>query len=441
MEKLGFFTHDDRKSQGGLREAHHDAAGASSWVQKAVRWLNPLPCESEPGDHTYRHELGEFFVQFAEIRFNESKVRKLCCQPLPWPALEKRLAHSGANKIDQASRKKYVEWLFSSSEDCTEWIDQIPEELTFKTRVFPITLVEATAIVETYRMKALGGPAISRATTVTLRKLARKIDKLKEKEFRESPQIFIRLNPRSPKDGVMYPGCSRYTWLRMRVSEGMEEINRIQGTPIEIKHRKQALLASLAIQALAIETGEEAVDLLTNSERTFRDINQALQFPKLWDMKGIMRSFEPIPYHNEFRVFVYEGQITAISQYDHRLYFPELNTGDARERIQETITAFFRDEVRELLGSKSYIIDLGITQEGKVKVIELNPYEPTTGAAMFSWEDELKLLQGERDASEPVPIRVVKSADTPPPILFPDWEEHLVANLHALTREDATTTF
>jgi hypothetical protein len=39
----------------------------------------------------------------------------------------------------------------------------------------------------------------------------------------------------------------------------------------------------------------------------------------------VLRSWEPeLSLENEFRVFIFRGRITAVSQYDHYMYFPHL---------------------------------------------------------------------------------------------------------------------
>eukprot|EP01147_Barroeca_monosierra_P004484 gene4484-71_t len=398
------------------------------WFSRLISWLESG--EAAPMKHQAdidrsvkkKDELADFIKTFASIRFDKQAVNSLCAAPLSWRKLEEDFINSGAKDHSPKTRLAYAEWLFSSSEDCTCWLDTIPERLTFKTRRFPLTFLEGQAIITAYRQKALGGPPITVDAKQNLAKLVKKIDRIIKQDFNDSKQVFIRLNSRSPKDGVMYPGCPGYNQLKRQVEAESKRIHAEVAPLNEKKHRLQAMLASLAVKALALNSGKEAVALLTNSERTFRDLNQAARFPNLWAMTGIIRSFESIPYHGEFRVFVYKGNITAISQYDYRFYFPELNQPGEQDKIREKIKEFFVSEVMELLGQKNYIVDLGILKSGEIKIIELNPYEPSTGTGLFSWEEDLSLLRGLRKSDEPLPVRIVTSKDTHPPILFPEWE-------------------
>lgn len=43
-----------------------------------------------------------------------------------------------------------------------------------------------------------------------------------------------------------------------------------------------------------------------------------------WNLKVVLRKFIEIPIGFEFRGFVYEGKLNAISQYDSSLFVPEM---------------------------------------------------------------------------------------------------------------------
>ncbi len=377
--------------------------------------LLPLPIE----------EKAAFIAAFAAVRFDNLAVEDLVNSPLPWPSLESQFQHSGSEK-SPASRKRFIEWQFSSTEDCTEWLDKVPHHLTFPTRSFPLSLLDAKALIAAYRNRVLNGRKLSDQEVQTLNRFAKFIEKQMKTHPSETGKYFIRLNPRSPKDAVLYPGIPQYTLLLDQVRRAAIQIKASIDPEMVKEHKRQAALASLSVRALAITKASEAIDLFTNSERTYRDLNQALEFPKLWDMQVILRDFHPIPYHNEFRAFVYNGKLTAISQYDHRIYFSELNEKGAAEKIQIKLTTFFYENIAKELGKRSYIIDFGITEDGTPKVIELNPFEPGTGPALFSWEKELQTLQGRSTELGDLPsMRIVTSYEVPPPIFFPEWEETL----------------
>ncbi len=75
----------------------------------------------------------------------------------------------------------------------------------------------------------------------------------------------------------------------------------------------------------------------------------------------------------EFRGFVSEGKLTAISQYFSVCYFEELSRN--QEAIREKIVNY-HESIKERIQPhlKSYGIDFFIASDGRVITIELNPF-------------------------------------------------------------------
>ena len=75
----------------------------------------------------------------------------------------------------------------------------------------------------------------------------------------------------------------------------------------------------------------------------------------------------------EFRCFVYNNALTAISQYDNVCYFPEL-PGNA-EKYKNIIESYFNEKLKLRLESfATYVVDIAILHNDTPIVIELNPY-------------------------------------------------------------------
>jgi len=98
-----------------------------------------------------------------------------------------------------------------------------------------------------------------------------------------------------------------------------------------------------------------------------------------------------IPLWGEFRAWVYDNQLTAISQYYTSFHWPELD-GDTfqlstpKGQIFHKLAKLF-EQVRDRFSDLgNYIIDFAITGDGRAIVLELNPYLPSTGACLFTWE-------------------------------------------------------
>jgi len=98
----------------------------------------------------------------------------------------------------------------------------------------------------------------------------------------------------------------------------------------------------------------------------------------------------------EFRVFVHQNNITAISQQCIYQKNQCLQRSDIPEIVRK-ISAYFRDNIRDQVHTlDSYVMDMALVGDGASTVyfIELNPFgkDYTSGAAAFSWVDDADKL-------------------------------------------------
>jgi hypothetical protein len=133
------------------------------------------------------------------------------------------------------------------------------------------------------------------------------------------------------------------------------------------------------IRALKVSSGEESLKMLLQSERIKQDLEIALQQdePK---MDVIVREWVEIPISMEFRGFCFNRKLNGISQYFDMLYFQELN--DNSDKILQEILSFY-DSISSKIPLDNYIIDFGISTNGKIFIIELNPWNTNTGFVSF----------------------------------------------------------
>lgn len=117
---------------------------------------------------------------------------------------------------------------------------------------------------------------------------------------------------------------------------------------------------------------------------------------------------------SEFRAFVFENQLTAISQYYGQCYFEDLVRDKPiyLKRIQE----FFAAIQPYLSFLPKYVIDFAVLED-KVLILELNPFHPSTSACLFDWAKDADLLE-----KGPFELRI----HTKPPVItkkeiLPEW--------------------
>jgi D123 len=116
-----------------------------------------------------------------------------------------------------------------------------------------------------------------------------------------------------------------------------------------------------------------------------------------------------IPWVNiahEFRVFVYNNQITAISQQHicRQLYNHE---DELRPLVELILREFSSGIVHKLSWLKDYVYDFAITGDGAPYFIECNPFgkEYSSGSALFHWICDESILYNSSGASDSVVVR------------------------------------
>lgn len=113
-----------------------------------------------------------------------------------------------------------------------------------------------------------------------------------------------------------------------------------------------------------------------------------------------IRPFRRMNRTREFRLFIYEGKLAAMSQYYLIRHFRRL------EGVKEEYLAKaekFVEEIIWLLPIKTLVIDVYFTSDNEILIVDLNPWgAPTEPLMLDTWE---------RDWSEPAGIVLM-----PPPI-------------------------
>jgi hypothetical protein len=168
------------------------------------------------------------------------------------------------------------------------------------------------------------------------------------------------------------------------------------------------ILNECAIAALRIFDADDLFDLFIDSFRVRVDLRRDLETndPQL---QICVREFDfRIEYHLEFRTFVCRNHLTAVTQYDDRLYFKEVE--DNKDVILNAIRVLFEEKVRPAFAGKnvfpgdSYVADFGVILSksgeavigGEAVLIEINRFNSQTGPSLFSWEEDIEVLTGEK---------------------------------------------
>ena len=220
-----------------------------------------------------------------------------------------------------------------------------------------------------------------------------------DEHFPNSIGFFVKTSSRSAKDAVIF----NEHFLQIYRNE-LKEFSK----PNEENSRIFALLTA-AFLSLKVSSAKDVLSMFFVSERIYQDLLLATEvyqrnsLTEKFCENFILRQFYPIDVDLEFRGFVYQRQLTCLSQYNYLIYSQRLN--ENKEKISQKIRKFFSEIIREKFKEfqcENYVIDFALTRNSptfdvdsmRVWVIELNPFMGTTDGALFSWQHERDLLEG-----------------------------------------------
>lgn len=336
--------------------------------------------------------------------------------------------------------------LEDSQEDIQSWIEPF-EPFTFPTSLLPFTKDTARAYISVYRSRYCSGPLPTDEEKNLLNQLSQDID---HAISQLSPPCFIRLTSRSPKDAVQFDFDDFLT----------------RSTHFTI-NKKLKLYFQLMTENLQVSTGSEALKLMRESERVYVDILQSIDADSEpitstiycpWNVGICVRKWDNrINDQWEFRCFIYNYQLVAISQYNTYIYCSELL--EHKEKIYHLILSFYKYYIFNIFNSiqkPNCILDVAVFPPPPsisdlpdlvrsldsilqyIIIIELNPYNSRTGAGCFRWDADQNILFNDQQSNQQGAVfRLVGEEDTFDMVQFSKYQENLYEGLTAeLHRED-----
>lgn len=276
----------------------------------------------------------------------------------------------------------------------------ILKDQTFKTIFIPLTVFERNAIIEFHNVSWRNiSPKLSNYHTNILNQLEQNIQLIIQENH--SDGYFIRLCGRSPKDGE--PNNRENVWRKYE-----SNLNQLlqNGDVLNIHTKMTAIARTPWMQ---IFSGADVMSLILTSERVYSDM---IDWKRFGEPEQIcLREFnQELSIDYEFRIFVYNHKITAITQYDHYSYYKHLFP--LKDEIHKQIQDLWFI-IHQLIRVSTYIIDMAyLPSTGKMIMVELSPFFPCTGPAEFNWKNDIGILKGE----EPFEFRL-KAIDTVHPQL------------------------
>jgi len=108
----------------------------------------------------------------------------------------------------------------------------------------------------------------------------------------------------------------------------------------------------------------------------------------------VLRKWYDLNLSMEFRCFVKNHKLVAISQRDYTTFYRFLL--EMKFTLQEDIIEFFETEISGKFPAADYTFDVFVTKQERVWLVDFNPWEDITESLLFDW-DELNYLENDKE--------------------------------------------
>ena len=136
----------------------------------------------------------------------------------------------------------------------------------------------------------------------------------------------------------------------------------------------------------ATVSGKEACMMLMGSMRVMDDLMEFRWVPEQPAFVAI-RDFDPrIRGENEFRCFVNDGDLIAVTHYDYTKPTPDW-VRENDKQIREDIDRYFAKKLKPVLHVETVVFDLAHTNKQEFTLIEINPYGLSDPCHFGSYEN------------------------------------------------------
>jgi len=210
--------------------------------------------------------------------------------------------------------------------------------------------------------------------------------------YGEEAAAFVRLDTRSPKDGI---------FVLPRVKDLIRKAILARGFPAgpwseEVQSYDVACVHRAIIEAQRVKSGREALDLLRHSERVEADLvlGQAVNNGSARAQLALRRWDSRVDPLCEMRAFVCKGRVTGITQYYRTCMVPSLlQQRTLACRLVCEAVAQLHDRLGELLADVPlYSADFALISAASTPkfdqalLVEINPPPPVSGTILFDWD-------------------------------------------------------
>jgi len=315
-----------------------------------------------------------FLGEIGKITLKKSKSKT---KDRSAPVLTSEFTQEHVKKVDDI-------W---QSYDFENWFELI-EHVSFPSHYLELSVSDAKTILQWCQAK----------TVVDFSEIGELYSKLQKliAEVGKGDGVFVKLSSRSAKDA---------TDVNNRLENlFMSKVKELSAEERQEDNKLVSLMAQATTDCLKVNNADEVFSMFSHSERIEADLATCLKYPDEFHENIIIRPWVQIDIDMEFRCFVCNGVFTALCQYSYLTMFERLI--NLQDSLRDQIVSFWEQECRDNIAQKfeSYVIDIAVVED-RCFVIEINPWQAGTDAALFSWKNESHIL--ENPSPDIIPIRVV----------------------------------
>lgn len=224
------------------------------------------------------------------------------------------------------------------------------KEYTFPTVFCSLSLDEAQLFIQVYEknFKDLLNiedidwrNSLNENESEIIKKLEQRIQNEINNFIEPNGSIFAKTSSRSAKDSPVYTKKFQQLYkqfLSDKISNENEQIT---------------CLLKAAFQSLRIQNGTELIEMFIKSERIYQDMLLAVEKRARFNENIVLRKFIDIDVDMEFRGFVYNKKLTALSQYNYLIYSKQLN--ENKIKILQAIQTFYEKNVALKLDEAKFL--------------------------------------------------------------------------------------
>eukprot|EP01124_Arcella_intermedia_P028267 TRINITY_DN5706_c0_g1_i1.p1 TRINITY_DN5706_c0_g1~~TRINITY_DN5706_c0_g1_i1.p1 ORF type:complete len:352 (-),score=88.10 TRINITY_DN5706_c0_g1_i1:21-1076(-) len=297
------------------------------------------------------------------------------------------------------------------------WVHLLGDDVTPYTQFCEITIQDAKTFLEAYTaLEENKQPQLDQPLQDHLQSLELKLQKVIDNVKADGECVFVKTSSRSAKNTI---GASLVSLYKSTLAEYQKQ----HAEELTLNQKLICLLRA-GTEQMKVYSAKQCIEIFCRSERIHGDFEIAMKLPERWQENFVIRRWTPMDCVMEFRTWVVDGKVTAITQYSSLIANPFLI--ENKEKVKAVLLEFFDKKVKEQLAPKykKYVIDYGFEPESleRVWVVEVNPFLPTTSSVLFDWGNDADLLNGTNAAQE-CEFRI----RTEPPLgilasMIPEWK-------------------